>query len=176
MGRTEATAFGVLMATIMGGTIWMLLASNPYVFNEDLAWSICLTVGSIFALLGVDRATVMGASDRQWPADLVCEPRPRNDGVGLCCRCRTHCSLVPARSRWTGEPAMVHPGVGSGPDPPGHRLHRQLRRSSASCSVSRTSSRSGPTSTPTDASFSPRTTTRRKARSSCRPTRHVPST
>src|ERR1700733_9922065 len=53
MGRTEATAYGVLMATIMGGTIWMLLASIPYVFNEDIAWSICLTVATIFALLGV---------------------------------------------------------------------------------------------------------------------------
>ena len=53
MGRVEATGFGVLMATIMGGTVWMLLASIPYVFNEDIAWSICLTVGSIFALLGV---------------------------------------------------------------------------------------------------------------------------
>ena len=53
MGRTEATGFGVLMATIMGGTIWMLLASTPFTFNEDLAWSICLTIGSIFALLGV---------------------------------------------------------------------------------------------------------------------------
>ena len=53
MGRGEATACGVLLATIMGGTIWMLLASNPYVFNEDIAWSICLTLGSIFALLGV---------------------------------------------------------------------------------------------------------------------------
>ena len=53
MGRAEATGFGVLMATIMGGTIWMLLAATPFVFNEDIAWSICLTVGSIFALLGV---------------------------------------------------------------------------------------------------------------------------
>ncbi len=53
MGRAEATAFGLLMATIMGGTIWMLLAATPFVFNEDIAWSICLTVGSIFALLGV---------------------------------------------------------------------------------------------------------------------------
>jgi hypothetical protein len=53
MGRAEAGAFGVLIATIMGGTIWMLLASTPFVFNEDIAWSICLTVGSIFALLGV---------------------------------------------------------------------------------------------------------------------------
>jgi len=53
MGRTEATAYGVLMATIMGGTVSMLLASTPYVFNEDIMWSICLTVGSFFALLGV---------------------------------------------------------------------------------------------------------------------------
>jgi hypothetical protein len=53
VGRAEATAFGVLIATIMGGTIWMLLAATPYVFNEDIAWSVCLTVGSIFALLGV---------------------------------------------------------------------------------------------------------------------------
>jgi hypothetical protein len=53
MGRTEATAFGVLLASLMGGTIWMLLAATPFVFNEDIAWSICLTVGSIFALLGV---------------------------------------------------------------------------------------------------------------------------
>ena len=46
MGRAEATGYGVLMATIMGGTIWMLLASTPFVFNEDIAWSICLTIGS----------------------------------------------------------------------------------------------------------------------------------
>ena len=53
MGRSEATAFGVLVATVMAGTIWMLLAATPFVFNEDLAWSVCLTVGSLFALLGV---------------------------------------------------------------------------------------------------------------------------
>lgn len=53
MGRAEATGFGVLIATLMGGTTWMLLAATPFVFNEDIAWSICLTVGSIFTLLGV---------------------------------------------------------------------------------------------------------------------------
>jgi hypothetical protein len=53
MGRAEAAGFGVLVATLMGGTIWMLLASIPFVFNEDIAWSICLTTGSLFALLGV---------------------------------------------------------------------------------------------------------------------------
>jgi hypothetical protein len=53
VGRTEAASFGVLMATIMGGSVFILLAATPYVFAEDLSWSICLTVGSIFALLGV---------------------------------------------------------------------------------------------------------------------------
>ena len=53
MGSVEAAGFGVLMATLMGGTIWMLLAATPFVFNEDIAWSICLTLGSIFFLLGV---------------------------------------------------------------------------------------------------------------------------
>ncbi len=53
MGRVEAAAFGVVIATFTGGTVFMFLAATPYVFNEDLAWSVCLTVGSIFALLGV---------------------------------------------------------------------------------------------------------------------------
>ena len=53
MGRAEATAFGVLIATVMVGSVFTVLASIPYVFAEDLAWSICLTVGSLFALLGV---------------------------------------------------------------------------------------------------------------------------
>ncbi len=53
MGVAEATAYGVLVATIMGGTVWMLLGATPFVFNEDIAWSVCLTTGSLFALLGV---------------------------------------------------------------------------------------------------------------------------
>jgi hypothetical protein len=31
----------------------LYLAASPYVFSEDLAWSVCLTVGSLFCLLGV---------------------------------------------------------------------------------------------------------------------------
>ncbi len=53
VSRTEATGYGVLMATIMGGSVLLYLAATPYVFSEDLAWSVCLTVGSLFALLGV---------------------------------------------------------------------------------------------------------------------------
>ena len=53
MGRAEATSFGVLIAALMVGSVWTVLGSLPYVFAEDLAWSICLTVGSVFCLLGV---------------------------------------------------------------------------------------------------------------------------
>ncbi len=49
----EVVSAGIFSATLAGGSVWLLLASVPYVFNEDLAWSICLTVGSVFALLGV---------------------------------------------------------------------------------------------------------------------------
>jgi hypothetical protein len=53
LGRTEAASYGVLLAAIMGGSVLMYLASNPNVFSEDLAWSVTLTIGSMFALLGV---------------------------------------------------------------------------------------------------------------------------
>ena len=53
VSRAEAISHGVLMASIMGGSVLMFLAANPYVYNEDFAWSVALTTGSIFALLGV---------------------------------------------------------------------------------------------------------------------------
>lgn len=53
LGRAEATSYGVLMAAITGGSVVVLLAATPFVYNEDFAWSIALTVGAIFALLGV---------------------------------------------------------------------------------------------------------------------------
>jgi hypothetical protein len=53
VGRAEAASYGVLVATIMGGSVLVSLASDPWVFSEDLAWSVALTVGSLFALLGV---------------------------------------------------------------------------------------------------------------------------
>jgi hypothetical protein len=53
VGRTEAVSFGALMATIMGGSVVIYLAATPFIYNEDFAWSIPLTVGSLFALLGM---------------------------------------------------------------------------------------------------------------------------
>jgi hypothetical protein len=53
MSRAEAVSYGILMATFLGGSVFMVLAATPFTFSEDIAWSICLTVGSMFALLGV---------------------------------------------------------------------------------------------------------------------------
>jgi hypothetical protein len=53
LGYAETVSLGLLVATILGGSVFLILAVTPYVYNEDLAWSICLTVGALFALLGV---------------------------------------------------------------------------------------------------------------------------
>jgi hypothetical protein len=53
LGWAEAASYGVLVAAVMGGSVLMALASNPWVFSEDMAWSVALTIGSLFALLGV---------------------------------------------------------------------------------------------------------------------------
>jgi hypothetical protein len=53
LGRVEAASFGILTATIMGGSVVVFLAATPFVFNEDFAWSIPLTIGALFALLGL---------------------------------------------------------------------------------------------------------------------------
>lgn len=53
LGRAEAASFGVLAATITGGSVLVTLAATPFVYNEDFAWSVALTLGTVFALLGV---------------------------------------------------------------------------------------------------------------------------
>jgi hypothetical protein len=55
---TEAVALSVLIASIMGGSILMFLASSPWVYDEDVAWSIPVTIATLFVFLGVlDRPT-----------------------------------------------------------------------------------------------------------------------
>jgi hypothetical protein len=53
LGRAEAASYGVLVAAITGGSVLVYLAASPFVYNEDFAWSVALTLGSVFALLGV---------------------------------------------------------------------------------------------------------------------------
>jgi hypothetical protein len=53
LGRTEAAALGVLVGTVLAGSVLVYLAANPYVYSEDKAWSVALSLGAFFALLGV---------------------------------------------------------------------------------------------------------------------------
>jgi len=53
LGWSEAVAYGVLVAACLGGTVLMQLAANPFVFSEDLAWSVCLALVGFFLLLGI---------------------------------------------------------------------------------------------------------------------------
>lgn len=65
MGWAEAVSCGVLVAAITGGSVLVYLAANPWVYDEDLAWSVALMTGSLFALLGImekpSRRRVTGA-------------------------------------------------------------------------------------------------------------------
>ena len=83
VGRAEAAGYGAFIATILGGSVVLYLGATPFVFNEDFAWSIPLTVGSLFALLGVlERASwgrivasgvlVLCASLNRSPAGWAC--------------------------------------------------------------------------------------------------------
>lgn len=51
--RLEAASYGVLLASILGGSVIVFLASSPWVYNEDFAWSIALSIGVFWSLLGV---------------------------------------------------------------------------------------------------------------------------
>jgi len=53
LGWGEAASYGVLAASVTGGSVLLYLASSPSVYNEDMAWSVALTTGALFALLGV---------------------------------------------------------------------------------------------------------------------------
>ena len=53
LGWAEAVSYGVLLTSILAGSVLVFLASRPQVYSEDLAWSVALTCGSLFAMLGV---------------------------------------------------------------------------------------------------------------------------
>jgi hypothetical protein len=53
LGRAELVSIGAFVATVCGGSVLVYLAATPFVFDEDLAWSVALSVASFFLLLGV---------------------------------------------------------------------------------------------------------------------------
>ena len=79
----EAVSLSVLIATILGGSVLLFLAASPWVYDEDVAWAIPVTIATLFVFLGIlDRPTtrriillglllVVGILGRQPPA-LAC--------------------------------------------------------------------------------------------------------
>ena len=53
LGRLEAAAYGLFILSIQSGSVLLFLASDPWVYHEDLAWGVALTVGTMWALLEV---------------------------------------------------------------------------------------------------------------------------
>ena len=53
LGWAEAASYGLLVFSVLAGSVLMSLASLPWVYSEDEAWSVALTIGSLFALLGL---------------------------------------------------------------------------------------------------------------------------
>jgi len=53
LGQAEVVSYGALMTAVVGGSVLLYLAATPFVYNEDFAWSVPLTVASLFALLGI---------------------------------------------------------------------------------------------------------------------------
>jgi hypothetical protein len=53
LGWAETVSFGVLVATIMGGSVLLFLAATPRVSDEDIAWTIPITIATLFVFLGI---------------------------------------------------------------------------------------------------------------------------
>jgi len=49
----EAVSHGALLATITGGSVLVFLGATPWVYHEDLMWSVALSLATVFALVGV---------------------------------------------------------------------------------------------------------------------------
>ncbi len=53
LGWAEAASLGVLVATIMGGSVLLFLGAAPWVYDEDVAWSVAVTIATLFVFLGI---------------------------------------------------------------------------------------------------------------------------
>lgn len=66
LGRGEAWAYGGLLASAMGGSVVVFLASMPFVYHEAYSWAIATSLGAAFCILGLieqpTRRSLVGAS------------------------------------------------------------------------------------------------------------------
>jgi hypothetical protein len=50
---SEAALLGALVATIMCGSVLLFLGAAPWVYDEDIAWAIPITIATLFVFLGI---------------------------------------------------------------------------------------------------------------------------
>jgi hypothetical protein len=53
LGWPETVSLGVLMTTILSGSVLLFLAGAPRVTDEDIAWAIPITIAALFVFLGI---------------------------------------------------------------------------------------------------------------------------
>ena len=60
VSQLEAATAGAWMATVLGGSVLLFLSATPWVFSEDIVWSVALAIGAAFLLLGVLESPSLG--------------------------------------------------------------------------------------------------------------------
>ncbi len=53
LGMAETVSLGILVAAVQGGSVLLLLGAAPWVYNEDLIWSVPITVATLFVFIGI---------------------------------------------------------------------------------------------------------------------------
>ncbi len=53
LGFGEAGCIAAFVATILGGSVLLFLAASPWVYDEDIAWAIPVTLATLFVFLGM---------------------------------------------------------------------------------------------------------------------------
>ena len=53
LGIAEAATYAILFTAILGGSALVNLAANPWVYSEDIAWSVALSLCSAIAMIAV---------------------------------------------------------------------------------------------------------------------------
>ncbi len=53
LGMAETVSLGILVAAVQGGSVLLLLGAAPWVYTEDLVWSVPITVATLFVFIGI---------------------------------------------------------------------------------------------------------------------------
>ena len=53
LGNFEAASYAMVFATLLGGSALVNLAANPWVYSEDIAWSVALSLVATVAVIAV---------------------------------------------------------------------------------------------------------------------------